>query len=963
MAAAQLPAEEELKCLRPADGIEIDLFAAEPMITNPAAIDVDTQGRVWVAEIQHYRRPAPDSPGDKIKVLEDTDGDGRADRVTVFAEGLFCPMSVCVAGSKVYVATSPDLWVYEDADGDLRADGPPLKLLTGFGGYNHDHGAHSLALGPDHKWWMSHGDGGFDVTGADGSRIQYEWGAMLRGELDGTKLERVAINFRNPYELCVSSFGDVFCSDNDNDGNQSARICWIVEGGDYGWFKHPPARPFPGTPYGEHWHFRGHVPGFVPATIVTGFGSPSGICFYEGNAFPQFTNAAFHADPGPREVRVYRHEPLGAGMKGAAEVILVSDGDDYFRPIDVCTAPDGTLFIGDWYDGGVGGHAYNNPNQGRVFRLRPSGAKVARREKPGPYESVDDAMVALASPNLATQFLARERLLAAPTESAPRLTQLLSTAEPTLKARALWVLDRIGIDRRTAIVEQLNSPDASFRALAVRILARHDEQYLPVILERANDTSWQVRREVLLAIRGNNSPDAWIALQQIALAAPPSDRYLAETIRIAAGSHTSKLFDAIAAAHAPIDYGQLLLALDAQRAIPLIAKALNSSSTSAEVRRTSLILLGAQPSLEAATAVWKVAIRDCAAADRHLALALTAHNLPADWNDLNRDESFRQGVVRLLQNPEFAIDALNLVAASKSNDFLRQVLDIAADPSCDLDVRTSAIATIGQLGQASAAPTLAQLLDEPNGRIRSAVLEVLVLLRAWGELVKYVAADATPPSDREQVLARLIETTGGAVAIRRLLERAEFPPMLRVQAIALASNHPDANIRALYDEFLPASERSQRLGVVLRPEAILALTGDANRGRQVFLRSSAAQCSKCHAIQGVGGTLGPDLSQIGRKYERAALLETILEPSKAIAPEFVSHVVETKDGQTYAGFITQRDDRQLVLKDANNRTTRIPVQRVETIEPQGKSLMPELVLQDVSAQDAADLLAYLSSLR
>jgi putative membrane-bound dehydrogenase-like protein len=201
---AQMSPEQELGTLRVPEGMEAVLFAAEPLITNPSAIDVDTHGRVWVAEIQWYRGAAKDPPADKIKVLEDTDGDGRADKVTTFAEGLFAPMSVCVAGDKVYVATSPDLWVYEDRNGDLKADGPPKKLLTGFGGRNHDHGAHSLVLGPDHKWWMAHGDEGFDVKGTDGSRIQFEWGAVLRGELDGSRLETVAVNFRNIYEVCSS---------------------------------------------------------------------------------------------------------------------------------------------------------------------------------------------------------------------------------------------------------------------------------------------------------------------------------------------------------------------------------------------------------------------------------------------------------------------------------------------------------------------------------------------------------------------------------------------------------------------------------------------------------------------------------------------------------------------------------------------------------------------------------------
>src|SRR5688572_27230447 len=129
-ASAQKSPEEGLKAIKIPNDMEISLFASEPMITNPSAIDIDTHGRVWVAEIQWYRGRAKEPPADTIKVLEDTDGDGRADKSTVFADGVFAPMSICVAGDKIYVATSPDLWVYEDKNGDFKADGPPKKLLT-----------------------------------------------------------------------------------------------------------------------------------------------------------------------------------------------------------------------------------------------------------------------------------------------------------------------------------------------------------------------------------------------------------------------------------------------------------------------------------------------------------------------------------------------------------------------------------------------------------------------------------------------------------------------------------------------------------------------------------------------------------------------------------------------------------------------------------------------------------------
>ena len=153
------------------------------------------------------------------------------------------------------------------------------------------------------------------------------------------------------------------------------------------------------------------------------------------------------------------------------------------------------------------------------------------------------------------------------------------------------------------------------------------------------------------------------------------------------------------------------------------------------------------------------------------------------------------------------------------------------------------------------------------------------------------------------------------------------------------------------------------LGKAIAADDILSLAGDANRGRTIFDKSSAAQCKQCHAVQGFGGTLGPDLSNIGKKYERKTLLETILEPSKAIAPEFIPHLLETKSGQVLAGFLVERAADHVVIKDVKSQTVRVASDDIEAIVPQQKSLMPELVLSEVTAQDAADLLAFLTTLK
>ncbi|MBX7166121.1 MAG: HEAT repeat domain-containing protein [Pirellulales bacterium] len=966
-ARAQQAAEAELQSLKIDPALDVDLFAAEPLVVNPAAIDVDTQGRVWVAEIKYYRRFADRPPADTIKVLEDTDGDGRADRSTVFAEGVYCPMSICVAWPKVYVATSPDLWVYEDRNNDLKADGPPQKLLTGFGGYNHDHGAHSLVLGPDHKWWMSHGDGGFNVQGTDGTRVRYRWGAVLRGELDGRQLELVAVNFRNPYEVCVSSFGEAYLSDNDNDGNFSTRICWILDRGDYGWFGAPPAKVDPSIPFAEGWHFRAHMPGYVPATLVTGFGSPCGICYYEGDALgPDYRDAPLHADAGPREVRVYRHTPAGFGQRAASRTFLTSEGDDYFRPDDVCTAPDGSVYVSDWYDGGVGGHAYNNPDQGRIFVVRPRGKSLARREQPGPYASVADAVVALASPNLATQFLARERLLAEPQTSVPALLELIANqreSRPDVAARALWVLDRIGGEARSAVTAELHHDDARYRALAVRILRRHGSAAAAEILALADDPDPAVRREVLLALPGIPEPRAFEVLVRRAQAYSGNDRYELETLNIAAGERKTDLFNVLAR-HAPRTAGtiQLLQVLDPQQAASLLAAGLADESTSLESRREMVHALCLCSSLEAGkTLLSFVANKAADATLRNEALERLTANLQASWRELTADDSLAQSLAVAIQHPETRLAALQLIAQYGIQGLSDPVVALATDATLPPGTRVAAIAALAALRSPEAEKVLAPLLNDSVPDVQQAALAALVQLQSWATIRQVLTAPETGELAR-QAVTMAMQNSPGALVLLRLIDEQKLADPLRDLAVSAARQHADTNVRVLFERFLPPGERPQRLGSAIRPAEILDLDGDAARGQQIFA-SETAQCRRCHVVGGLGGDLGPDLSQIGRKYERAALLETILDPSKAIAPEYVPYLVETDSGQVYVGFVVERTDERLVLKDAEGKLLHLPTAEVTAIEPQPKSLMPELVLRDITAQDAADLLAYLVSLR
>src|SRR5438132_3208762 len=386
------------------------------MLVNPTCMDIDHKGRVWVCESVNYRnklrglKKLVRPEGDRILVLEDTKGAGKADRVTVFyqAPDIIAPLGIACApypdgkGMKVYVCHSPHIYVFEDKDGDCKADGPPKILLTGFKGYDHDHGVHGILIGPDNKLYFSVGDQGVkDLQSSDGkgrkwtsNQTDCRAGTIWRCDLDGKNLELIAHNFRNNYEPCVDSFGTIFISDNDDDGLDQTRICYVMPGGNYGYHPRGPGQ--------SHWHEE--QPGVVPKVLRTHRGSPCGMCFYEGTLLPKkYWGQPLHVDAGPGRLSAYHLKPKGAGYEIDREDMVTSK-DSYFRPSDVCVAPDGSVFISDWYDQGVGGHAVRNLEDGRIYRVAPKGHRPKSREVD--LKSPRGFLAAFGSPNLAIRYMA-----------------------------------------------------------------------------------------------------------------------------------------------------------------------------------------------------------------------------------------------------------------------------------------------------------------------------------------------------------------------------------------------------------------------------------------------------------------------------------------------------------------------------------------------------------------------------
>ncbi|MCI0358939.1 MAG: NPCBM/NEW2 domain-containing protein [Planctomycetaceae bacterium] len=559
-----------------AEGLEATLFSSEPEIANITNIDIDHLGRVWAGEVKNYRKWNGSRPeGDRILVLEDKDGDGKCDQTTVFYQGrdIDSVHGICVLGSRVIVSANDKVQIFYDENGDLRADGGAGErakrevLFSGIAGTQHDHGIHAFVFGPDGRLYFNFGNSGKHLKDKDGkpivdragntvndARKPYQEGMVFRSNLDGSQVETLGWNFRNNWEVAVDSLGTIWQSDNDDDGNKGVRINYVMEFGNYGYKdeltgagwqtqrenmeKEIPER---------HWHL--NDPGVVPTLLLTGAGSPTGICVYEGTLLPKvFHNQVIHCDAGPSVCRAYPVTKDGAGYKAETVNILYGARDNWFRPSDACVAPDGSLFVADWYDPGVGGHNQQEVDRGRIFRVAPPGTKYTVPKYD--FATVEGALAAMQSPALSVRYLAFQSLLSKGEAAAKGLHEaFVNSSDVRYKARLLGCAAELLArgdhrDRLAGMIEAvLHDPSSDIRVATLRLARLHGVD-LSAVASVANDKAPEVRRELAISLRHNRSPGVAQLWAQLAQQYDGKDRWYLEALGIGADQQWDAFLDA-----------------------------------------------------------------------------------------------------------------------------------------------------------------------------------------------------------------------------------------------------------------------------------------------------------------------------------------------------------------------------------------------------------------------------------
>ncbi|MDG1894090.1 MAG: NPCBM/NEW2 domain-containing protein [Fuerstiella sp.] len=989
--------EDAVAALDVPDDLEVKLLAAEPMLLSPSNIDVDHLGRIWVCEVVNYRRFAnknnPDrEAGDRILVLEDTDADGVADKQTVFYQGrdIDSAHGVCVLGNRVIVSAGENVFNFYDDDGDLKADRKEV-MFTGIQGSQHDHGIHSFTFGADGRLYFNFGNNGKELHRPDGSfvidesgrevrasRQPYQEGMAFRCELDGSKVDTLGWNFRNNWELCVDSFGAVWQSDNDDDGNKGVRINFVMEYGNYGYKDEftgagwrEPRTGWEDTIPQRHWHL--NDPGVVPNLLQTGAGSPTGIVCYEGDLLPKrFHNQLIHCDAGPNVVRSYAVSDNGAGYTARINDVLTGTRDQWFRPSDVCVAPDGSLIVADWYDPGVGGHRQGDVDRGRLFRVAPAG-KVYRVPK-ADFSTVAGAAKELLSPNVATRYLAFQKLKESGAAAESALAGIFrNNANPRFRARALWLLGQIDGRTQKYVDAAIADSDSNIRIAGLRLARRMGTSHTDTIAKLVDDKSPQVRRECAVALRHADSGSKAELWGKLAAQLPSHDRWYLEALGLAADGSWDECmagYAKVAAASGSRNMetaGSLMWrsrgSQTAQGIVDLIIRIAASANAEANAQHLLAFFraLDFQPKDVVAREVNRLIKKQTLAKFKGDASSVViAESLQRlGTADFSKNPDAKAALDLALTDLQGTSHYIQLIEGFKLTDRYGDVLDIAqAHPAEQIGVEAVRSLLRGkQWNLLSAA-----LRDkDPKAAISTAhVLGNSLESSIAGVLMEIITDGVVAIDVRRECVRAAAKVQHAARELGKLITSKKLDTELNQVAAAALHAASSRSTRELANSLFPLPPGKE--GKPLPPMTqLVTMKADAANGRVIF--NTTGTCHKCHIVNKVGREIGPDLSEIGSKLSPLAMFESIIYPSAGISHNYEAYSLVLVSGTTVNGLITSETDDSISIKSDDGIVRTFKMAEVDEKLKQKISLMPADLQKVMTAQEIADVVGHMQTLK
>lgn len=973
--------EIERRTFKLREGFDVNLFASEANgLVKPLQIRWDSRGRLWAACAPSYPQLVPGvPPQDYLMVCEDTDGDGRADKFTRFAEGLIMPMGLEFGDGGVYVCESTQLIHLRDTDGDGKADERRV-ILSGFGTGDSHQLINSLRWGPDGRLWFSQG---LHID----ARVETPWGIAA--------MDKAGIWRFNPRTLQLHDFFG---------GAVAGANCWGVAFDDWGQVFHVAAdnrMAFYSTP--------GLIPVETPeryyeiGPLAVSRVKGMELEFLGSRHLPDdMRGALVKSTYFMNSVLLFKLVDDGSGFRTEELGELISSSETAFRPLETKLGPDGAIYICDWFNPVIGHYqaSYRDPKRdkvhGRIWRVTAKNRPLDKSTNPASLDTkelVDLLLSAEASPERWLQEQTRQELFNRPT------VEVIPVAESWLKANgtaasAAALREVIGlyaaheVHDAGLLARALASPDARLRAWGTRFIGlwaanvssdpvtrprqfadmlnrKRIEEPLPLIAKMVADPSARVRLEAVVAASYIARPEAIeVAARVLDL---PHDRFIDYALRQCARALKPHWQPALAAGKLTFDGKSEHLAFvvqadaskDSIAQIRQLVESGNLPATAREGLLVALVNVGDPDDLAFALSRGQSSTQVL----NELATAATVRN--------KRPSVDLPGTVRQLLSagePALKVAGLQLAAAWKTTGLVQNVQSLMTQDGEDLDVRVAAVATFATLKGKESASELAQLAGTSTPPVARAALAAMVPLdlAAAASLAAKSLAGARTDQDAAAVLHPFLSRQTGTTILSKAL--ASQPPApdgakLALQALGTLGRDEPALREVLYKAagLLVMAAPDYRAELVVQLIAAAGSSGDAQRGQALF-RSPLTACLSCHKIGAEGGDTGPDLTAIGRGMTPELIVESVLWPKRQIKEGFFLTQITTTDGAQFQGYIQSENASELALRDpATGVESRLRKQSIKERQDTG-TLMPEGLTAALTREQLQDLLKYLLEL-
>ncbi|WP_414662227.1 PVC-type heme-binding CxxCH protein [Horticoccus sp. 23ND18S-11] len=935
-----------------ADGLEVTLWAENPMLHKPIQMNFDAKGRLWVVSSELYPQIEPgQAPTDKIIVLEDTKGAGRADKATVFADGLLIPTGIEVGDGGAYVAQSTDLIHFKDTDGDGKADVRRI-VLSGFGTEDTHHNLHTLHWGPDGRLYMNQSVYTRTDTETPHGVVRLKAGGVFRFDPRDQRMEILFRGWVNAWGHQFDAYGQSFVTD----GAGFQGVSWAIPGATY-FTLAPFRRTLESVSPGRY-------PKFAGLEIVRSTQFPAD---WQGDVI----TADFRAH---RVVR-FKLSDQGSGYVTKEMPDLMRTTADSFRPIDVRLGPDGALYIADWSNpiiqhGEVDFRdTRRDKSHGRIWRVaaKTSAAPMVKRD----FSTLGTAALldALNSANGYEQERAKrmlvERGAAAVEPELDAWTKKQTTESGRLQA--LWAYQALNLARPDLLNGLLAASDPRVRAAAVRALPPGGE--IGPLAKLIADAHPRVRLEAVRALGSRNSaPAAELALSVMER---PMDPFLDYALWLTINDLAEPWLAAVKSGAWKFAGREKQL----EFALKSIEPTLAAGVLSQLIGRQGVARDGSGPWIEligaaGGPAELRILFDQVLRGELTGAVALRAFTALGDAARLRSvkpaGEFTAFGDLLATKDAAMRTAAIGLAGTWKLTALTPRLVTLAGDANATAADRTAALAALRDIGGPKVIAELKKLAGAASApAVRRDAVVTLAALELPTAVPDMVAVlQATTDEAQAQALWRsLLAIRGVSARLATELAKVELP-----RAVALAGLRP-AREGNQHQALVPVLMKAAGLvlsTVQLSATELQALAqealakGDAARGEHLYRRAELA-CVACHAIGGAGGKIGPDLTSIGASAPPDYLVESLLYPSAKIKEGYHSVLISTKDGRELSGMIARESATEVLLRDAANQEVSIPVQSIAKRTSVG-SLMPAGLVDTLLPEERLDLFKFLAQL-